>query len=51
MIPGAVPWPKEREEKYTRECWPNKTFAGKPYVTHMEKPSDFEWDSAKDQLN
>jgi hypothetical protein len=26
MIPGAVPWPKEREEKYTRECWPNKTF-------------------------
>lgn len=26
MIPGAVPWPKEWEEKYSRECWPNKTF-------------------------
>ncbi|MBU2498158.1 MAG: 2,3-dihydroxybenzoate-AMP ligase, partial [Proteobacteria bacterium] len=26
MIDGAVPWRKEWQEKYLRECWPNTTF-------------------------
>jgi len=26
MIAGAVPWRKEWQEKYLRECWPNRSF-------------------------
>lgn len=40
MIPGAVPWPKEREEGYARECWPNKNFGQvflESVTTHSER--------------
>ncbi len=39
MIPGAIPWPKEWEEKYMRECWPNKTF-GQVFLESVVKNSD-----------
>ncbi|MCJ7593805.1 MAG: AMP-binding protein [Desulfobacterales bacterium] len=39
MIPGAVPWPEEWEEKYLRECWPDKTF-GQVFLESVEKNGD-----------
>jgi len=36
MIPGAVPWPKEWEEKYLRDCWPNKNF-GQVFLESVAK--------------
>jgi 2,3-dihydroxybenzoate-AMP ligase len=39
VIHGAVPWPKEREEKYTRECWPNKNF-GQVFLESVTKHAE-----------
>jgi 2,3-dihydroxybenzoate-AMP ligase len=39
MIPGAVTWPKEREEEYARECWPNKNF-GQVFLESVTEHSE-----------
>lgn len=47
MIQGAVPWPKEREEEYARECWPNKNFGQvflESVTTHSERIAIVEGD-------
>jgi len=36
MIPGAVPWPREWEEKYRRLCWPGKTL-GQIFLESVSK--------------
>jgi len=39
MIAGAVPWRKEWQEKYLRECWPNKSF-GQVFLETVARHGD-----------